>query len=112
MHGMLFIVIPIAWLALITIFVAVCRLAARSDAHVTDEPMPASHDLGAPVISLPGLTVWDCADPIRLRGVADALSAARPAVPVPAARRPNGQAVHGSRLGAMRRHGTRSPARS
>jgi hypothetical protein len=112
MHGMLFIVIPIAWLALVTIFVAACRLAANSDAHATDEPMPATDEAGAPVISMPGLTVWDCADPIRLRGVAGALSAARPAVPVPAARRPNGQAVHGSRIGALRRHGTRSPARS
>jgi hypothetical protein len=112
MHGMLFILIPIAWLALVTIFVAACRLAARSDAHATYEPVPATDDLGAPVLSVPGLTVWDCADPIRLRGVASALSAARPAVLVPAARRPNGHAVPGSRIGAVRRHGTRSPARS
>lgn len=112
---MFFILIPIVWLALLAVIVAGCRLAARGDAHVAGErgssttPGPPAEE---PLITVPGLTVWDCAQPDQLRSLAASLSAPRPGLPGPAARRPNGRAVRASRARAVRRHGARSTARS
>jgi hypothetical protein len=111
---MLFILIPIAWLALATIVVAACRLAARADSSIAGEEPATPRNEQAPVLSVAGLTVWECEDPVRLRGIAAALSANRPAGArrAPAARRPNGSAVHGPRVGVVRGRGVHSATRS
>ncbi|HEY4428639.1 MAG TPA: hypothetical protein VGN08_10580 [Solirubrobacteraceae bacterium] len=105
---MLFLIIPLVWLAIVAIVVAACRLVARTDANPT-APAPAP-DEGAPVLSISGLTVWDCPDPVQLRSLADDLSAPGPGLTRPAARRPDGHLVRSPRV--LRRHGTRSPART
>ena len=111
---MLLILIPLAWLALVTIVVGACRLAARADASIGREERSVRRSENSPVLSVPGLTVWDCEDPARLRGVAAGLSATRPAGArrAPAARRPNGSVVHGLRVGVVRGRGTHSASRS
>jgi hypothetical protein len=55
---MLFILIPIAWLAVLTLFIAVCRIAARGDtltAPVAEQSPRAVSD---------GLVVWE--DPFEV----------------------------------------------
>jgi hypothetical protein len=55
---MLFILIPIAWLAIVTLVVAICRMAARGDAiqlGVTDR---------RPRVVGDGLVIWE--DPREL----------------------------------------------
>lgn len=50
---MLFILIPLAWLAIVALFIAICQSASRGDAEpvrVIDAP---SHSLR------PGLVVWE-----------------------------------------------------
>jgi hypothetical protein len=112
---MLLVLIPIAWLTLALALVSLCRLAARADASDT----AAGHLAGpgdregreAPLLALPGLTVWDCSDPARVRSAARALAASagsRPAQRRSASRRPVGA---GSRARGVHR-GTRSLARS
>lgn len=51
---MLLILIPIAWLTVVTVFVAVCRMAARGD--VAPAPPPREQSPRTPV---GGLTVWE-----------------------------------------------------
>jgi hypothetical protein len=108
---MLFVLIPIAWLTIVAIVLAACRLSARADLHASGRELEPARDVGAPVISLPGLTVWDCGDPARLRRVAAALSARRPALSS-RARRSNGHVVRGSPVRFVRRRGAPSAARS
>jgi hypothetical protein len=55
---MLLILIPIAWLTVITVFVAVCRMAARGDVP------PAGVREHSPRTPVDGLTLWD--DPSEL----------------------------------------------
>jgi hypothetical protein len=68
---MLFILIAIAWLAIVTIIVAACRMAARADAIAT--PRASEHARRSPrsempfpeLTQFPGLTVSEPRDPIR-----------------------------------------------
>ncbi len=50
---MLLILIPIAWLTVVTVFVAVGRMAARGDG-----PAPPARELSSRT-SVDGLTVWE-----------------------------------------------------
>jgi hypothetical protein len=75
---MLFVLIPIAWLAVVTLFLGACRAAARADAlALAAEDVLARAD-ASPVMRFRGLTVWEQGDPVRLRRIAASLSA-RPA---------------------------------
>jgi hypothetical protein len=97
---MLFLLIPIAWLAVVTIFVAACRVAARADAmEASTEPNAPAGAPPAPVMAFRGLKVWEHADPIRLRRVAASLSA-RPLGPrrLVSARRAGAAGAGASRL--------------
>jgi hypothetical protein len=71
---MLFLLIPIAWLAVASIIMAACRLAARADAP----PLAAAAGADAPLLRVRGLTVWDCSDPTRVRSIAMAMSSGAP----------------------------------
>jgi hypothetical protein len=51
---MLLILIPVVWLAVATLFVALCRTAARGDAALTDTPKP-----GIRSSSFAGLTLFE-----------------------------------------------------
>ncbi|MCW3068761.1 MAG: hypothetical protein JWL67_1386 [Solirubrobacterales bacterium] len=110
---MLLILIPIGWLAVAAILTAACRLAARADAGMAVRGDAAPLDERAPVLAVPGLTVWDCEDTPRLRSVANALTATRgdlrPALP---ARRPHGRPVRRSQTRLARGHAMRSTTRS
>lgn len=83
---MLIFLISLAWLAIVVFAVAACRAASRADtlarasaiATASERTGSACHE-PAPVMSVPGLTVWDCPDPIRLRSLAAAISAGRAA---------------------------------
>lgn len=57
---MLFIVIPIAWLTVVTLFVAVCRSAARGDGR------RAQSESGGTTVntSIDGLVLWE--DPVEV----------------------------------------------
>jgi hypothetical protein len=77
---MLPVLIPMVWLAIVTVVLAACHLAARADAIATSpkDATAATHD---PALSLPGLTVWDCSDPVGVRDAVAALSSASPRRP-------------------------------
>ena len=47
---MLFILIPIAWLAILTLFVAVCRIAADADAERASLPRSPSGPIGVRLV--------------------------------------------------------------
>jgi hypothetical protein len=110
---MLLVLIPIAWLAVAAIVVALCRRAASADA-IAAAPwrpgQPARED--APLLSLPGLTVWDCSDPVHARSAARALVASSKARPAQRRRDARERSVGaGSRARGVHR-GNRSLARS
>ena len=73
---MLLVLLPIALLCVVAVVVAACLLAARADASASS-PKPPSRpsDEDAPLFSLSGLTVWDCADPAQVRRLARDLAA-------------------------------------
>jgi hypothetical protein len=103
---MLFLLIAIAWLAVVSIIVAACRLAARADALATapaEQSRARSGD--APLLRVRGLTVWDCSDPIRVRSLALALSSGAPrrANRAPRGRRSRPTGPAGSLLGGHAR---------
>jgi hypothetical protein len=75
---MLFLLIPIAWLAVASIIMAACRLAAHADAPPLAAVLQSRAGTDAPLLSVRGLTVWDCSDPIRVRSIAMAMSAGAP----------------------------------
>jgi hypothetical protein len=86
---MLIFLITLAWLAIVVVSVAACRAASRADMLARGSAVRMAHDRiasasGAPasVMSVPGLTVWDCPDPIRLRSLAATMSAGRAADPL------------------------------
>lgn len=58
---MIFLLIPIVWLLLVAVFVAVCNAAARGDSAPTRLADARGHSFGA------GLTVWDDRAAARLR---------------------------------------------
>jgi hypothetical protein len=51
---MLFILIPVVWLAIAALFVALCRTAARGDAALTTTPKP-----GTPSTAFAGLVLFE-----------------------------------------------------
>jgi hypothetical protein len=63
---MILVLIPIAWLAVATVVVAACRMAARSDATAA-EPTP---ERSRRTVVFPGLTVSEPRDPVQLRRLA------------------------------------------
>ena len=101
---MLLLLIPVAWLLLVLLVVAVCRSAA-SDRGVSERT--AAERPGV-AIALSGLTVWDCPDEDALAPVALALtSGERPAASADARSRRMPRrvraAVGGATRGARRR---------
>jgi hypothetical protein len=56
---MLLILVPIAWLTVVTVFLAVCRMAARGD--VSPAPLMREQSPRTPV---DGLTLWE--DPVEV----------------------------------------------
>jgi hypothetical protein len=60
---MLFIVIPIAWLTVVTLFVAVCRSAARGDGRRA----PSESDGTTVNTSIDGLVLWEDPAEVALR---------------------------------------------
>jgi hypothetical protein len=105
---MLFLLISLTWVALVLTVMAVCRIAAHADALAPPSTPPALGD--APLLSVRGLTVWDCADPSRVRRLAVALSSGAPT----GARRPQrscqASPSSGYRLRAGRERGARHAA--
>src|ERR1700693_772392 len=74
---MLIILISLAWLAIVLFSVAACRTASRADTlsraaaiAMASKRTGSASEEPTPVMSVPGLTVWDCPDPIRLRSLA------------------------------------------
>jgi hypothetical protein len=85
---MLFLLIPIAWLAVASVVVAACRLAARADALAIAPARQLATAAGeTPLLKVRGLTVWDCSDPIRVRRLALALASGAPSGGAPRAPR-------------------------
>jgi len=74
---MFFVLIPIVWLALVLLCVSLGRIASHA-AKPAVPPVRASEP-GIAVMRLPGLTVWECHDPVGLRPLALAVSRGRPA---------------------------------
>jgi hypothetical protein len=67
---MLFILITIAWLAIVTIIVGACRMAARADtiasARAAERDRSSSQpEMPPEPIAFPGLTLTDPRDPVR-----------------------------------------------
>jgi hypothetical protein len=58
---MLLILIPIAWLTVVTVFVAACRMAARGDVASSPASTPEQSLRTTPV---DGLTLWE--DPVEV----------------------------------------------
>jgi hypothetical protein len=89
---MVFPLVICAWLALVALVIAACQGAARAEARVLREAIEP-----APVVSVQGLTVWDCSDAARVRRIARTLSASRPALAhmtsVSRARRPGAERI-------------------
>jgi hypothetical protein len=74
---MFFVLIPIAWLALVFLFVSLGRIASHA-AKPAVPPVRASEPSIA-TMTFPGLTVWECHDPVGLIPLALAVSRSRPA---------------------------------
>jgi hypothetical protein len=53
-HSMLLILIPVVWLAIAALFVALCRMAARGDAAMISTPKP-----GTPSSTFAGLVLFE-----------------------------------------------------
>ncbi|MEA2314103.1 MAG: hypothetical protein QOI03_795 [Solirubrobacteraceae bacterium] len=70
---MLFPLVITAWLALVALVIAACQGAARAEASALRDAIEP-----APVVSVPGLIVWDCGDPAHARRIARKLTASRP----------------------------------
>jgi hypothetical protein len=107
---MLLVLIPIAWLAVATIVLCACRLAARADAlpmgNERDEPAPAQP---AAALRFPGLTVWEQRDPLELANLAASLSATRQGATrrLKPPRRASGSVATASRVRSPRGRGPR-----
>jgi hypothetical protein len=71
---MLYPLVIAAWLALAALVIAACQGAARAEVSAPQEAIEP-----APVVSVPGLIVWDCGDPADARRIARTLTASRPA---------------------------------
>jgi hypothetical protein len=110
---MLFILIPILWLAVVATIVAACKLAARADALATGPAPRRGVSAADPVLRFPGLTVWECSDPSRVRGLSLALplSSARPLGARAASARSNRARV-GSGIRGPRARGPHRAARA